>query len=174
MEELVAAKYLNLVYYDESGFNLTSCIPYAWQEKGKMIEIPASKSRQINVAGFLSSNGNDFQGYQKEGTMKSTDIIGFFNDFAQSITQPTLVVLDNASIHKSNEFKAKIEGWKEQDLHLYFLPPYSPELNKIEILWRKMKYEWMNFDAFSSFQSLRENLNQLIEQIGKKYTINFA
>jgi transposase len=174
VEELVAAKYLNLVYYDESGFNLTSAIPYAWQEKGKMIEIPASKSKQINVAGFLSSDGKNFQGYQKEGTMKSVDVIGFFDDFAQGINQPTLVVLDNASIHKSHEFKANMKRWEEKDLHLYFLPPYSPELNKIETLWRKMKYEWINFDAFSSFQSLRENLNQLIQQIGKKYTINFA
>lgn len=174
MEELVAAKHLNLVYYDESGFNLTSAIPYAWQERGKMIEIPASKSKQINVAGFLSSDGKNFKGYQKEGAMKSVDIVGFFNDFAQGITQPTLVVLDNASIHRSNEFKANIERWKEKDLHLYFLPPYSPELNKIEILWRKIKYEWISFDAFSSFQSLRVNLNQLIEQIGQKYTINFV
>jgi transposase len=174
VKELVAAKYLNLVYDDESGFNLISCIPYAWQEKGNMIEIPASKSKQINVAGFLSSDGKSFQGYQKEGTMKSIDVIGFFDDFAQRITGPTLVVLDNASIHRSNEFKANIERWREKDLFLYFLPPYSPELNKIEILWRKMKYEWMSFDAFSSFHSLKENLNQLIEQIGGKYIINFA
>lgn len=174
MEELVAAKYLNLVYYDESGFSLTSCIPYAWQEKGSMIEIPASKSKQINVAGFLSSDGKSFQGYQKEGTMKSIDVIGFFDDFAQRVTQPTLVVLYNASIHKSNEFKANIERWRKKDLFLYFLPPYSPELNKIEILWRKMKYQWISFDAFSSFKALKENLNQLIEQIGGKYIINFT
>ncbi len=165
---------MNLVYYDESGFSLTSSTPYAWQEKGKTIEIPASKGKRINVAGFLSSNGKDFQGYQKEGTMKSTDVIGFFDDFSKDITQPTLVVLDNASIHRSDEFKAKIERWKELDLHLYFLPPYSPELNKIEILWRKMKYEWISFDAFASLKSLREHLGQLIDKIGEKYTINFV
>ena len=98
--------------------------------------------------------------------MKSIDVIGFFDDFAQRVTQPTLVVLYNASIHKSNEFKANIERWRKKDLFLYFLPPYSPELNKIEILWRKMKYQWISFDAFSSFKALKENLNQLIEQIG--------
>jgi transposase len=174
VEELVEANYLDLVYYDETGFSLTSSIPYAWQEKGKTIEIPASKSKRINVAGFLSSNGKDFQGYQKEGSIKSADVVGFFDDFAKHIKQPTLVVLDNASTHRSADFQAKIEQWKEQDLHLYFLPPYSPELNKIEILWRKMKYEWINFDAFSSFQSLRVRLNELIEQIGEKYIINYG
>ncbi|WP_157648304.1 IS3 family transposase, partial [Burkholderia ubonensis] len=32
-------------------------------------------------------------------------------------------------------------------LTLYFLPPYSPELNRIEKLWHKMKYEWLAFKA---------------------------
>ena len=56
--------------------------------------------------------------FQKEGTMKSIDVIGFFDDFAQRVTQPTLVVLYNASIHKSNEFKANIERWRKKDLFL--------------------------------------------------------
>lgn len=55
-----------------------------------------------------------------------------------------------------------------------FLPAYSPELNKIEILWRKMKYEWIQFDVFASFKSLKTHLNQLIEQIGQKYIINYS
>lgn len=172
MQELVKSKHLNLVYYDEYGFSFTLSTPYAWQEKGKTIETSASK--RINVAGFLSSNEKDFQGYQKEGTMKSIDVIGFFDDFAKGIIQPTRVVLDNASIHRSDEFKAKIEGWKELDLYLYFLPAYSPELNKIEILWRKMKYEWISFDAFASFQALRGQLSQLIDNIGEKYILNFV
>lgn len=67
MQELIKSKHLNLVYYDEYGFSFTLSTPYAWQEKGKTIETSASK--RINVAGFLSSNGKDFQGYQKEGTM---------------------------------------------------------------------------------------------------------
>ena len=105
--------------------------------------------------------------------MKSTDIFGFFDDFAKGITQPTLVVLDNTSTHRSGDFKAKIDQWRELDLHLFFLPAYSPELNKIEILWRKMKYEWINFDAFSSFKMLKIRVNQLIQQIGENYIINY-
>jgi transposase len=33
---------------------------------------------------------------------------------------------------------------KKQGVTLYFLPPYSPELNRIEKLWHLMKYTWMN------------------------------
>ena len=51
---------------------------------------------------------------------------------------------------------AKIEERKEKDVLIYFLPPYSPELNLIEILWKRIKYEWLDFDACKSFQNLKE------------------
>lgn len=78
---------------------LPPCVPYAWQEKGKTIEIPATKGKRINVAGFLSNDGKRFKCYQKEGSMKSADIIGFFDDFAKGMTQPTLIVLDTMLLH---------------------------------------------------------------------------
>lgn len=43
----------------------------------------------------------------------------------------TVVVLDNSPILKSKKFMSKIKEWKEQYLLIYFLPPYSPELNLI-------------------------------------------
>ena len=43
-----------------------------------------------------------------------------------------------------NYFKAEIEKWDKLGLQLLFLPPYSPELNEIEILWKHMKYNYLN------------------------------
>jgi transposase len=43
-----------------------------------------------------------------------------------------------------------------QGLYLLFLPPYCPELNLIEILWRKIKYEWLPVSAYESFKDLSE------------------
>ncbi len=48
-------------------------------------------------------------------------------------------MIDNASTHTSNEFNDNIEAWKERGLTIYRIPPYSPELNVIEIIWRKIK-----------------------------------
>jgi len=38
---------------------------------------------------------------------------------------------------------------------LHWLPPYSPELNLIEILWRKIKYQWLPLRAYLSFNHLQ-------------------
>ncbi|MEG2480357.1 MAG: transposase, partial [Mucinivorans sp.] len=60
-----------------------------------------------------------------------------------------------------------------QDLWIYYLPPYSPELNIIEILWRFIKYQWLPFDAFLNFQNLKERIAELLNIIGSKYIIKF-
>ena len=61
-------------------------------------------------------------------------------------------MVDNASIHTSKKFRARIADWiLEKNLLVCFLPTYSPELNLIEILWRKVKYEWLNLLSIKSF-----------------------
>src|SRR3989475_9299105 len=61
---------------------------------------------------------------------------------------PTVVVMDNASIHTSEAFQEAIPKWEKKGLSIFYLPEYSPELNLIEILWRFMKYEWIEFWAY--------------------------
>ena len=54
------------------------------------------------------------------------------------------------------------------------LPAYSPELNIIEILWRKIKYEWLSFGATESLTSLRNELFDILKNIGGEYTIAYS
>ena len=75
------------------------------------------------------------------GGVNSGLLIACFDNFIKKINgKKTVVILDNAPTHKSIKFKNKIEGWKNKGLIIYFIPPYSPNLNKIEILWRFIKY----------------------------------
>ena len=81
---------------------------------------------------------------------------------------PTIIVMDRASIHNSNAIYEKLEEWKERNITLFELPSYSPHLNIIEILWRKIKYEWLKVDAYcrkflwtllkQSYENLEEKL----------------
>ncbi|HET8671738.1 MAG TPA: transposase [Candidatus Saccharimonadales bacterium] len=66
----------------------------------------------------------------------------------------TYIFLDNAPMHRSQEFINHIAKWVKIGLIIKYLPPYSPELNLIEILWRFMKYHWLPFSSYTSFQCL--------------------
>ena len=172
LKELEDKGYIDLYYGDESHFGLTPNVPYAWQMKGHQILLPASKGKFLNVIGLMNRK-NKFIFETHETTINSVAMIDFMDKFAAQIVKKTVVILDNAPIHKSKKFKAKIEEWERQDLLIFFLPPYSPELNLIEILWRRIKYQWLSFTAYSCFQSLKENLQNVLLNIGKKYDIIF-
>ncbi|MBD2539672.1 transposase, partial [Coleofasciculus sp. FACHB-SPT36] len=53
-------------------------------------------------------------------------------------------------------------------------PPYSPELNLIEILWKFMKYEWIEIEAYRDWKSLVKYVKNVLKKVGTEYVINFA
>ena len=166
-------KEIDLFYFDESGFTLEPCIPYAWQHRGETIEVPCAKSKRLNVLGFVNRECS-FTSVVFEGPVTSAVVVASIDHFISTLRRPTVLIMDNASVHTSFEFLENIEHWQKHGLTIVNIAPYSPELNLIEIVWRKIKYEWMPFAAYESFQSLKEYLFDILANIGKSYTIEFA
>lgn len=164
--------YLDIYFCDESHFGLTPNVPYAWQRKDNPILLPAAKGKFLNVIGLMTRKNNLF--FEVLETTFNTDkVISFMDRFVAQTVKKTVIILDNSPIHKSNKFMVKIQEWEEQDVFIFFLPPYSPELNLIEILWRRIKYQWLPFDAYICFQNLKERLSYVLGNFGKIYDIIF-
>jgi transposase len=161
-----------LYYGDASHFSLIPNVPYAWQLKNEPILLPSIRGKSLSVFGLVNTFG-DLVFDVFESTVNSEILITFFDKFVQKIIKKTVVVLDNSSLHTSKKFKEKIKQWQELDLLIYFIPPYCPELNKIEILWRFIKYKWLKFEAYTSFENLKINLNEVLNNFGTKYIINY-
>jgi hypothetical protein len=163
----------DLVYFDQAGFTLTPCVPYAWQKIGETLEIECAHSPRLSVLGFLNLRG-PFQSFIFEGAVDSQMTIACLDAFCRQMKKPTLLVIDNAPIHHSSEFDERLEEWEKAGLYLLFLPPYSPELNLIEILWRRIKYEWLPLSAYHSFKDLYDSLTEVLKGVGSKYRVTFA
>ena len=166
--------WIDTYFFDESGFSLDSNIPYYWSPIGKPVEILSNRfAKRINVLGFLNTQNNHLVSKTITTKVDTKVVIDFFNDFVKQIKKTTVVILDNGSIHTSKLFKEQIPRWKELGLQLLFLPPYSPELNKIEILWKQMKYHHHKLEAYLSFDKLHNHVKNLLDGFGTKYDINF-
>jgi len=164
---------IDLYYFDETGFDLTPTVPYAWQPNGETIEIPSSKSPRINVLGFINTD-NKFESFMFEASVNSDVVIACFDSFSKTITNKTVVIIDNASTHTSKAFNKSIKNWEEKGLFIKRLPPYSPELNLIEILWRFIKYKWLPFSAYNSLKDLVNEVENVLKNIGTTLQIKFA
>jgi transposase len=166
---------LKLWYYDESGFNLNPNPMYAWLPPQQTIKLPAQRGNVLTVAGFLSDD-NTSQIYAHEGSTTSQHFIKYVDDFIQQQqpTMKTIILIDNASFHKSAIVKAKFKQWKEQNVFFQFLPPYSSELNPIENMWHHAKHLWLNIEDYADAKTLKNAVINIFQNIGNKYTINFA
>jgi transposase len=164
---------IDLRYVDETGFCLEPYVPYAWQEKGEQVLVNSQRSQRLNVLGILNRR-QELEVFLFECSINSDVVIACIDRFSDTIKMETVLVIDNASIHTSNAFLEKQVEWKAKGLTIFFLPTYSPELNIIEILWRFIKYSWLEIDAYESWISLVNAVENILIKFGSEYIINFA
>ena len=164
---------IDIFYLDETGFCLTPYIPYAWQESQAKIEVKSSSSKRLNVLGFLNKS-NDLESYTFACSINSEVVVACIDKFSEKLKNDTVLVMDNASVHQNQILWYKQIEWSKKGLTIFFLPTYSPHLNKIEILWRFIKYKWLEIEAYESYSNLVKAVENILINFGSEYTINFA
>lgn len=85
--------------------------------------------------------------------------MALFNMWIEKMLIPELyagqiVIMDNAAFHKSAKTRELIEG---KGCRLIFLPPYSPDLNPIEIFWANFKRKVRK--VLNQFKTLSEAID---------------
>lgn len=126
------------MFLDESGVNLSLIRQLARALPGKRAygERPYRKGRNVSVIGAISLNGL----LTHWSTLGSVDALSFDAFISQKLVpklwKDAVVIMDNCSIHKSDELEALITS---AGARLLYLPPYSPEFSPIENCWSKIK-----------------------------------
>ncbi len=147
-----------LVYVDESGIEIGSKQERGWGPKGQVLSDQKS--------GKYYQRSNIIAGYHNRKAIAPLIFNGTCNTLlfeewvaqflVKELNPGQIVIMDNATFHKSKKIRELIES---KGCKLLFLPPYSPDLNPIEKFWANMK-RWikkfrssfnMLYDALSSF-----------------------
>ena len=110
-----------------------------WIRKGqdKLIETTDSRTR-VNLIGALSLKNISATITDTYETIDSESIVRFFWKLKKEhypLEQAVHIVLDGATYHRSEMFR---NAAKVLNIELHYLPPYSPNLNPIERLWKIM------------------------------------
>jgi len=147
------------IYLDESGVNQYLCREYGRSLKGQKVlgEVSGKRfGRQSVISALL--NGKFLAPMCFQGTCDTS----VFNHWLKEILIPELkpgqvLILDNASFHKSSETKKIV---KDIGCSILFLPPYSPDLNPIEKFWANMKVKMR--DLLSKGKKFIESFDEAI------------
>ncbi len=173
----MAPEFLQVWFWDETGFSLRVIRRKCWTRRGRRQEVAGQRSRgRVNVMGglryhdrrrlcyFIDKGNADsfFEQLEKLNEFIRQEWVEQGNqaELYEKIGPRVLVILDNASYHKRQDIIQKIEGTLT-NIHLCFLPAYSPDFNLIELVWHSCK-EFIAHRLFQSVEQLKELLNRLL------------
>jgi transposase len=171
-EQLSEQGHIDLLYGDESRVSLLPCVPYGWQFADEQVFMPSDGRGGVNCFALISRQ-NACQFHLTEGKITGDWISERLDALSLSLHRPTVVVLDNASVHVK-AVKARSAVWQERGLFVWLLPTYSPHLNIAETLWRKLKYEWLRPEDYADEEMLRYAVWTALGAVGHTLRIAFS
>lgn len=170
---------LQVWFWDESGFSLKVIRRKNWCKKGSRKQVRGDRRKgRVNVMGGLrysdkkrfvefldKGNADNFYKvlkiFYQELVNEWVEAGNAAKDFAKKGAK-IVIILDNASFHKKEEYIEKVEA-EMPNLHLEFLPEYSPDYNLIELVWHSTK-EYIANRLFTSIEELEYLLHQLLNE----------
>ncbi|MGW7201201.1 IS630 family transposase [Streptomyces chryseus] len=167
---------------DEAGFSPTLPTGYTWARLGTRAVVYQEGicGRRVNALGALRVDGPDPQlaFHTTTGKITAEVLPDFLCTHVAGLpagrdgltagmppgrpTRPRTVVLDNATAHVSRVVKNARSLLEAHGVTLFYLPPYSPELNKIERVWRSVKYEDIPIRAYPWIEELQAAVDQAL------------
>lgn len=163
---------IDLFFGDESRVSLQPCIPYAWQFKDEQAAMPSTQGGGLNCFALLSRD-NRCHAQTTEESITAAWVSERLDKLSLWVRRLTVVVLDNARVHKK-AVKDRCAIWQERGLFVWFLPTYSPHLNLAEVLWKKLKYEWLTAEDYADKETLHYGVWQALSAVGKSLHIQFG
>jgi transposase len=171
LRKKAAAEDSVLAFCDEAGLSRVHPNRGAWTPVGQQHLIPAIRGQRLNVLAAMLSTGELFSVTYTESTTAEI-FMGFIGLLKEHVGKKLKVIIDNASIHKAKAMKPVVELLEKAGVTFYFLPPYSPELNRIETLWRLMKHTWMEVKC-RDMETLKADVQEILDNFGTKYKLSF-
>ena len=156
-----------LLFLDETGFNLHLGVTRAWSEVGQtpVLVVPTNKGTNVSALVCISTAG--IKSIEvKDGAFNSTDFVSFLTDLVNQSPEVSgggaTVVMDNARIHHAVNVTRFL---MEKGVRNIFLPPYSPELNPIELLFGTVKAQYRRDGPARSRDEMKRRITETFHSV---------
>jgi hypothetical protein len=162
IQELHKCQPENLVYVDETGIDNRDDYGYGWNERGERFYDFKSGKRSLRVS-IMSGlcQGKFIAPLTFEGSCTRQVFEQWLQEMLIPQLQPgQIVILDNATFHKSDKITQLVAL---AECQLYYLPPYSPDLNQIEHYWFPIKNQVRKTEG--TIEDFRDRVDQAVRLV---------
>lgn len=144
---------------------------YCWCKKRKCVPSAYGRKR-ANLLGFLNSVTYETTSIMNDSYLNSESVCTGLEKLRQRYPNQFLyIILDNAAYQRCKKVKHKAE---ELNINLIFLPPYSPNLNLIERLWKFLRKELLANRFFKSFSVFFSAIDDFVNSLHKQHFIQLS
>ncbi len=165
----------HMIYFDEATFCASPPVQRAWSPIGQTHRTEPAHHTKRAIIGALDYTAQKLHYGLFSQTIKRETVIDFLDRVLKQYdgSKPVFIVIDNARIHH-NIPQETLDRWMTAHCaQLLYLPPYSPELNLIEIVWNKAKYHWRRFVTWTK-DSFEAELHELLGGYGTRFQVDFS
>jgi transposase len=138
IKQLARRQKAEIYFEDEAGIRSDHHFGTTWGMKGTTPVVKTTGARfSMNMISAITSKGKmKFMTYS--GKMKAAVFCEFLKRLIHNAPTKIFLILDGHPVHRSSQVKKFVQSTKEK-LRLFYLPPYSPELNPDELVWNNVK-----------------------------------
>ena len=137
---------------------------YGWIKKGTEKELKANTARErININGAYNIEEHSFVFHEDESVNAQSTIVLFDKMQRKQVEGKINIIADNARYYRSKLVSEYLK--KNKRIQLIFLPPYSPNLNLIERLWRFFKRKITYNKYYEKFAVFKEKCLDFLRQL---------
>jgi transposase len=142
-----------IFFADESSVRTDFHAGTTWAPVGRTpVVLGTGKRRSISMVSAVSARGELHFDIQEKG-INGDDFLAFSKNLITDAGRPVFLILDNSQVHRAiilKEYARQSSGM----LTLFFLPPYSPDLNPDEWVWKNVKHDNLGRAAAKSTDDL--------------------
>ena len=164
---------VEVVYIDAARVSADAVVPYGWQFADEDVFMPSSPGTSINCWACLTRSNRCWFA-TTQASITSQFVLEQIEHLSVGLRKLRVLVLDNAPVHTARIIKERRAVWEQHGLFLLYLPRYSPHLNIVETLWRKLKYEWLSPKDYETPDGLFYTVRQALAAVGSSLCIKFS
>lgn len=144
----------DIYFGDEAGVRSDCHAGTTWGVRGETPVVRSTGQRSsVNMISAVSARGH-MRFMVAKGKINGGVFVEFLKRLMHHAKRPIFLILDGGSYHRSRLVKNYLESLAGK-LRLFFLPPYSPELNPDEQVWNYVKHHGVAKAALRTGKDLR-------------------